>query len=119
MRNLFVAVLTILGLAVPTALTVPTAEASTTAYTYLQYIDKGVKPSVIIVGCHNYIGQVMNLGQTSKAVCGGEGWVDWTQSPSGVRVRVRNINTGNITTYGCNVRSGIGGGYYDGWLVPC
>src|SRR5438105_1612409 len=113
MRNRIAAILLALGVALGLASPVAPASASPTAYTYVQYIDKGVQPSVIIIGCHNYLGMVLNQGQTSKQVCGYDGWVDWTQSPSGVLVRVRNINTGNITTYGCNVRSGIGGGYYD------
>lgn len=92
------------------------SQASPTAYTYLHYpLNAGGSAMTLV--CHS--GAAVNLkpGQNSAQKCGGNGWVDKVCTLlTSQAIKVRNDNTGNVTTYGSGC-STVGGGSYSTWVV--
>jgi hypothetical protein len=112
---LAVALLAVLGLSL---VAVPSpAVASAGAYTSLYHINQGGQ-SPIVVDCHNGRTVGVQWLQLSEGACGSDqyhGWVNNINANGCQVVKVRNWNTGNVTTYPAGYHGSVGGGYYDMW----
>lgn len=118
-RNKIAALICALMLAALGLVTVSPApvEASPTAYTYVQHVNKGVTGKRILVRCHTFDNWVvLPRGVSSKVVCGQNGWVEAIWNPDGGWLMARSITTGNSVQYGAYYKGIIAVGYYDVWL---
>jgi len=117
MKKMFMAVLACLALALPLAGVGEAANASPSAYTFLERISRGNLGAAIQIHCHSGQDPYMGVNQGSVTVgCGYNGWVDGGTA-FGCNLKVQNWNTGNITTYPRWYNGSIGGGYYDVWAT--
>lgn len=101
-----------LGIAGLVVVTPPSAQASDANYTWVQRIS-GLSGKRIMIKCHTSLEwRTLNVGETSAQKCGQNGWVNAIWNPDGGYLEATNLNTGNVTGYGCNYKGSIGGGYY-------
>lgn len=93
-------------------------QASTSAYTYVQYVNQGATGRTFQVRCHaNSTWHTLSVGMTSRGVCGDNGWVEAGNTASDLILHVQNISTGNVTNYPTGCSCSIGGGYYYAWVT--
>lgn len=86
-----------------------TAQASTTAYTWVN--NNGNYPVWVV--CHNREIMPIGVGSNSALVCPNNGWVDGLRTyDAGWHYRCTSFSTGNVIDYPKNYMGSIGGGSY-------